>query len=137
MKTKLRSNIGDTRVKKDQMRKCQKEAKQIGPKYMYHFLYIRPDLWFDDGDLSEEESITQTFFLPSICAEKCLLKLTAEKDKFSILWRFVAWPNEAVEEISPRSCLAKLVLKFNCSLCPVPAPAPMNNNCCTRWKNYR
>lgn len=90
VKTKPQSNIRDTRVKKDQMRECQKEAKQIGPKYMYHLLYMRPDLWFHDGDLSEEESITQTFFLPSICAEKCLLKLATEKDKFSILWRFVA-----------------------------------------------
>jgi len=35
MKTKLRPNIRDRKVMKDQMRKCQKDAKEIGPNYKY------------------------------------------------------------------------------------------------------
>lgn len=35
IKTKLRPNIRDRKVTKDQMRKCQKDAKEIGPNYKY------------------------------------------------------------------------------------------------------
>lgn len=102
--------------------KALKHVLQRGTLHCKHWKLVSTDLPFGVF-LPTLLHWTQTFFLPSIWTEKCLLTLAAEKDKFSILRRFVAWPNEAVHEKPPISCLAKLILKFNCFTLPCPCPS--------------